>query len=97
MKLNKNTKRAQAFITEYLSSEYDINAGRDIYQVYARPSPNKYSSLLGHLDVIKKKGGHDIKIISFNSKFYTLGYLIENDNKKYLNIITYFNYYEIEL
>lgn len=42
MKLNKYTKKTQTFITYYLSSEYDISTARDIYQVYDRPSANKY-------------------------------------------------------
>ena len=97
MKLNKHTKKAQMFITYYLSSEYDINTPRDIYQVYARPSSKKYYSLLGHLDDIKKKGGYDVRIISFNDNVYTLGYLSDEGNIRYLNIITCKNYYEIQL
>ena len=97
MKLNKNTKKAESFITNYISSEYDINTARDIYQVYDRPSANKYYSLLGHLDDIRKKGGYDIKIISSNSQSYTLGYLSDKGSIRYLNIITYKNQYEIQL
>ena len=97
MKLNKHTKKAQTFITYYLSSEYYINTAGDIYQVYDRPSANKYYSLIGHLDDIRKKGGYDIRIISFSSQFYTLGYLTEKDNIRYLNIITCKNHYEIQL
>ena len=97
MKLNKNTQKAQSFITAYISSEYDINTSMDIYKVYGRPSNKKIGLINHYLSNIYEEGGEDIKITSFNDNFFTLGYISIKDNKKYLNIITYSNNYEIEL
>ena len=97
MKLNKNTQKAQSFMTMYLSSEYDMDTAMDIYKVYGRPSNKKVALITRYLYNIHKNGGENVKIIGFNDNFFTLGYTSIKDNVKYLNIITYKNHYEIEL
>ena len=96
-KLNKNTQKAQNRINAYNSSSYFIGETADIYQVYYRPSMDKLLLLKKCISFIDSVGGETIKIISHSIQQYTLGYLTTKDNKKYLNIITRSNCYEIEL
>ena len=75
-------KRALEFLKAYRNS-YNYN----IYDCYANPSANKRKAYMESI------GGHGYRILSFNCKTFTCGFMKDN----YLYVITKDNLYTIKL
>lgn len=89
-KLNKNTKKAQAFINAYFGSHYF--SVRDCYnnRVYTKESIE---------DAIRRKmsenGMTDYRVLSYNTFHFTCGYMDKTENILYVE--TQANIFEIDL
>ena len=94
--LNKNTKKAKALINNYhyYSGKYE---SYDIFNFYKKPSFNKIKAWQFCKELTSKNNSNDLHICGGNSEFFSAGFtMIEND-KKYLIYITRDNQYKIEL
>ena len=80
--INNNTKKAQAFINAYnRSSMYDLQ------DAYANPSTAKTRADYNCRMMMQSEGGHNYKIIGYNSSFFTVAWIAGNA----LRIETAFN------
>ena len=71
--LNNNTKQAQHFINAYNSS--DIFSLRE---AYANPSTAKTRADYNCRMMMQSEGGHNYKIIGYNSSFFTVAWIAGN-------------------
>lgn len=84
--LNNNTKKAQAYINAYNSSDiYSLN------QAYRRPSTEKTRADYNCRMMMQEEGGHGYKIISHTHNFFTVAWIAGNA----LRIETAYNSFEI--
>ena len=71
--INNNTKQARHFIDAYNRSEtYYIN------QAYGRPSTRKTRADYNCRMMMQSEGGHNYKIIGYNSSFFTVAWIAGN-------------------
>ena len=71
--INNNTKKAQAYINAYNCSDiYSLN------QAYGRPSTEKTRADYNCRMMMQSEGGHDYKIIGYNSSFFTVAWIAGN-------------------
>lgn len=89
--LNKNTKKAKNYIERFEKS-YDF----DIFDCYKKPSYTKQSEFF-YWRKRAREFDSSIKIISFNSSYFSIGFETEIENQSYLLIATPFNNYAIVL
>ena len=68
--INNNTKKAQAFINAYnRSSMYDLQ------DAYKNPSTRKTRADYSCRMMMQSEGGHNYKIIGYNSSFFTVAWI----------------------
>lgn len=71
--LNNNTKKAQAYINAYNSSDiYSLN------QAYGRPSTEKTRADYNCRMMMQEEGGHGYKIINYCRNFFTVAWIAGN-------------------
>ena len=71
--LNNNTQKAQAYINAYNRSDiYSLN------QAYGRPSNEKTRADYNCRMMMQSEGGHNYKIIGYNSSFFTVAWIAGN-------------------
>ena len=71
--LNNNTKKAQAFINAYNRSNiYSLN------QAYGKPSTEKTRADYNCSMMMQNEGGHDYRIISYNTFQFTAAWSVGN-------------------
>ena len=72
--INNNTKQAQHFINAYnRSSMYDLQ------YAYIKPSTRKTRVDYNCRMMMESEGGHNYKIISYNSSFFTVAWIAGKD------------------
>lgn len=71
--INNNTKKAQTFINAYNRSKIF-----DIYGAYDKPSTEKTRADLFCWGQMKNEGGHDYRIISYNTFQFTAAWIVGN-------------------
>ena len=94
--LNKNTKKAKTLINSYnyYHRKYE---SYDILTFYQRPSSNKIKAWQQCKKLASKNNGNDLHICGGNSLFFSAGFTVVENDKKYLIYITRDNRYKIEL
>lgn len=90
--LNKNTQKAQNFISRYYKSNITCLGG--CYRFYSNIKHLTFDEIKQDTLIYNMR---DLRIISYNTFNYCVGALIENDNKCYLLVWTHYNEYKIEL
>ena len=71
--INNNTKQAQHFINAYnCSSMYDLQ------DAYIKPSTRKTTADYNCRMMMQSEGGHNYKIIGYNSSFFTVAWIAGN-------------------
>ena len=71
--INNNTKKAQAYINAYNSSNiYSLN------QAYGRPSTEKTRADYNCRMMMENEGGHGYKIISYNTFQFSVAWISGN-------------------
>ena len=55
---------------------------RYVADVYARPSVNKLRAERNILDYMLFNDGYGYRVMSYNTSFFTVGYIIQNDEGK---------------
>lgn len=91
--LNKNTKKAQAFINAYNNSS--ARSLNDVYSSYSNRKQTSYDEI--YLRFIKDNISYDFRIISASSNFYTTAYRTIINGRLCLIVDTYANTYIIYL
>ena len=72
--INNNTKKAHAYINAYNRSEiYSLN------RAYANPSTDKIRADYNYRMMMQSEGGHNYKIIRYNSRFFTVAWIAGKD------------------
>ena len=72
--INNNTKQAQHFINAYNRSNIF-----DLGEAYANPSPAKCRANYSCRMMMQSEGGHNYKIIGYNSSFFTVAWIAGKD------------------
>lgn len=62
--------------------EYLRTPSRCVKDVYARPSVNKIKAEYRIIEYLVEQDGYGYRVMSFNSSFFTVGYIIQNDEGK---------------
>lgn len=71
--INNNTKQARHYINAYNRSEiYYLN------QAYGKPSTAKTRADYNCRMMMQSEGGHNYKIIGYNSSFFTVAWIAGN-------------------
>ena len=71
--INNNTKQAERYINAYnLSSMYDLQ------DAYVKPSTRKTRADYNCRMMMQSEGGHNYKIIGYNSSFFTVAWIARN-------------------
>ena len=84
--INNNTKKARAYINAYNRSEiYSLN------QAYGKPSTANTRADYNCRMMMQSEGGHNYKIIGYNSSFFTVAWIAGKD----LRIETAYNSFVI--
>ena len=93
MKLNRNTKKAQAFKDNYMFSN-DFS----LFHVYKNPSRSKMRAYDECRAKCAEMRGWGFKILSFNTNAFTCGWMYSDKETGVimLNVETYRNTYTIE-
>ena len=73
--MTKNQLKAK--YEEYLKAPL-----RYVADVYTRPSVNKCIAERDILDYMIDQDGYGYRVMSYNSSFFTVGYIIQNDEGK---------------
>ena len=94
--LNKNTKKAKALINSYRYSS-GKHESYDILTFYKKPSLNKIKAWQLCTELASENNGNDLHICGGNSLFFSAGFTMVENDKKYLIYITRDNKYKIEL
>ena len=95
VEINKNTKKAHKIVNDY---RYAINRGfRYLEQCYKSNSSAKDRAFIYCENQKEKYNGFNACIISYNSCFFTYGFLSSQDNGKFtLHYITAYHDYCIK-
>ena len=72
--INNNTKKAQAFINAYNRSNIF-----DLQNAYIKPSTRKTRADYNCRMMMESEGGHNYKIIGYNSSFFTVAWIAGKD------------------
>lgn len=93
MKLNRNTEKAQRFITRYDCSEVFT-----LSECYVRYSEAKERAYRRCHNICYEMNGWGFRIMSYNSQMFTCGWLYEDKETGVimLNVETAYNSYQIE-
>ena len=71
--INNNTKQAERYINAYNRSDiYSLN------QAYGKPSNEKTRADYNCRMMMQSEGGHNYKIIGYNSSFFTVAWIAGN-------------------
>ena len=71
--INNNTKQAARYIDAYNRSEiYNLN------KAYGKPSTAKTRADYNCRMMMQSEGGHNYKIIGYNSRFFTVAWIAGN-------------------
>ena len=71
--INNNTKQAKRYINAYNRSEiYYLN------QAYGKPNTAKTRADYERRMMMQSEGGHNYKIIGYNSRFFTVAWIAGN-------------------
>ena len=70
---------------------------RYVADVYARPSANKCIAERNIIKYMLNNNGYGYRVMSFNSSFFTVGYIIRNEKGKYFVYETAYNQYCLQL
>lgn len=93
-KLNKNTKKAQAFIKAYNNAPLY----RDLRDCYTNYSYNKMHAYEDCMQFVKDFDGYDYTIVSYNTNIFIFAFLFVDDSgNEVLCYITPYNNYVIQL
>ena len=72
--INNNTKQAERYINAYNRSDiYSLN------QAYGKPSTAKTRADYNCRMMMQSEGGHNYKIIGYNSSFFTVAWIAGKD------------------
>ena len=63
-------------------SEYLATPSRCVKDVYARPSAKKIRAEYRIIDYLVDQNGYGYRVMSYNTSFFTVGYIIQNDEGK---------------
>ena len=63
-------------------AEYLRTPSRCVKDVYARPSTNKIRAEYHIIEYLVDQNGYGYRVMSHNSSFFTVGYIIQNDEGK---------------
>ena len=63
-------------------AEYLATPSRCVKDVYARPSANKIRAEYRIIDYLVDQNGYGYRVMSYNTSFFTVGYIIQNDEGK---------------
>ena len=88
--MTKNQLKAK--YQEYLGAPY-----RYVSDVYDRPSVNKLRAERDILDYMIDNGGYGYRVMSYNSRIFTVGYIIYNEKGKCFVYDTAYNEYVLPL
>ena len=94
--LNRNTKKAQQYIKNYLRALRNTN-NTTIYDIYQRPSSDKIEAYKDCEYWARYYKGKNIRYYSYNSFTFVCGFIYNNDFARYLVVITHKNNYRIKL
>ena len=72
--INNNTKKAQAFINAYNRSNIFT-----LREAYIKPSTRKTRADYNCRMMMQSEGGHNYKIIGYNSSFFTVAWIAGKD------------------
>ena len=72
--INNNSKQARHFIDAYNRSEI-----YNIYQAYKKPNTAKTRADNNRRMMMQSEGGHNYKIIGYNSRFFTVAWIAGKD------------------
>lgn len=62
--------------------EYLATPSRCVKDVYARPSISKRRAEQDIINYLVDQNGYGYRVMSFNTSFFTVGYIIQNDEGK---------------
>ena len=71
--INNNTKQAERYINAYNNSEFF-----NLREAYANPSTAKTRADYNCRMMMESEGGHNYKIIGYNSSFFTVAWIAGN-------------------
>ena len=63
-------------------AEYLATPSRRVDDVYASPSTAKRRAELNIINYLVDQNGYGYRVMSFNTSFFTVGYIIRNDEGK---------------
>ena len=63
-------------------AEYLRTPSRCVKDVYIRPSAAKRRAELDIIDYLVDQDGYGYRVMSYNTSFFTVGYIIQNDEGK---------------
>ena len=63
-------------------AEYLRTPSRCVNDVYARPSTAKRRAELDIINYLVDQDGYGYRVMSYNTSFFTVGYIIQNDEGK---------------
>ena len=72
--INNNTKQAARYIDAYNRSEIYY-----IYQAYEKPNTAKTRADYNYRMMMRSEGGHNYKIIGYNSRSFTVAWIAGKD------------------
>ena len=77
--------------------EYLKTPIRYVNDVYGRPSLNKIRAERNIIKYMLNNDGYGYRVMSFNTSFFTVGYIIRNEKGKYFVYETAYNQYCLQL
>ena len=77
--------------------EYLKTPSRCVKDVYARPSTAKRRAEQEIINYLVDQDGYGYRVMSYNSSFFTVGYIIRNDEGKFFVYETAYNQYVLPL
>lgn len=92
-KLNKNTKKAKAFIQAYNNAPLH----RNLNDCYSRYSSDKAWAYKDCLKMVEKFSGYDYTIVGYNCMMFTFAFWYVENGHRFLYYITRYNDYVIQL
>ena len=77
--------------------QYLKTPSRCVKDVYARPTISKRRAELDIINYLVDQNGYGYRVMSFNTSFFTVGYIIRNDEGKLFVYETAYNRYYLPL
>ena len=78
-------------------SEYLRTPSRRVKDVYARPSADKIRAEYRIIDYLVDQNGYGYRVMSYNTSFFTVGYIIRNEKGKCFVYETAYNQYVLQI